>query len=53
MQIEKNKVKGWSIEEMKEKPSSSLEEDTQEMKKWRGMSQEEMDHWRKRLAKKM
>ena len=40
---EKKKVKGWSTEEMKEKPSSSLEEDTEELKKWRGMSQEEME----------
>ena len=41
---EKKKVKGWSTEEMKgRKPSSSLEEDTEEMRKWRGLSQDEMD----------
>ena len=38
---------------MKEKPSTSLEEDTEEMKKWRGMSQEEMDQFWRRLAEKM
>ena len=52
---EKKKVKGWSTEEMKEKPSSSfsLAEDTEEMKTWRGMSQEKMDQCWKRLAGKM
>ena len=34
-------MKGWSAEEMKGKPSSSLEEDTVEMRKWREMSQDE------------
>ena len=38
---EKKKVKGWSTEE-KGKTSSSLEEYTEEMRKWRGMSQDEM-----------
>ena len=46
-------MKGWSTEEMKEKPSSSLEEDTEEMKKWRGRSQEEMDQRWKGLAEKV
>ena len=35
---EKKKVKGWSIEEMKEKVNSLVEIDTEEMKKWRGLS---------------
>ena len=39
----KKKVKGWSMEEMKNKPSSSLVEDTEEMIGWRTMNQEEMD----------
>ena len=30
---ERKKVKGWSIEEMKDKPNSLLEEDTEEMRK--------------------
>ena len=36
-----------STEEMKEKPSSSLEE---EMRTWRGLDQEEMDQCWKKLA---
>ena len=50
---EKKKVKGWSTEEMKGKPSSSLEEDTEEMIKWRGMSQGVMDQCWKNLAERM
>ena len=38
---------------MKEKPSSSLEEDTEEMMEWRSMSQEELDPRWKKLAEKM
>ena len=49
----KKKVKGWSTEEMEDKPSSSLEEDTEEMRKWRGMSQSEMDLCWKKLAERM
>ena len=44
------KVKGWSTEEMKDTPKSLLEEDTEEMRKWRGMNQEEMDQCWKKLA---
>ena len=40
---EKKKVPGWSVEEMKEKPNIAVLEDTEEMKKWRGLSQSEMD----------
>ena len=36
----KEKVKGSSIEEMRDKANSLVEEDTEEMKKWRGRSQE-------------
>ena len=39
----KKKVKGWSAEEVKGKPRSSLEEDTEEIQKWRGMRQDEID----------
>ena len=49
---EEKRVSGWSTEEMKGKPSSSLEEDTEEMRKWRGMSQDEMDQCWKNLADK-
>ena len=37
---EKKKVKGWSTEDMVDKPNSLMEEDTEEMRKWRGMNQE-------------
>ena len=40
---EKKKVKGRSAGEMKDKANSLLEEDTEELRKWRGMNQEEMD----------
>ena len=36
---EKKKVIGWSTEEMREKPNISLEEDTEEKCRWRGLSQ--------------
>ena len=47
---EPKKMKIWSIEEMQGKPSSSLAVDTEEMRQWRGMSQEEMDQCWKNLA---
>ena len=51
---EKKKVKGWSTEEMKNKANSLLEEDTEEeMKKWRGVSQDEMDQCWRSLAGRM
>ena len=50
---EKKKVKGWSSEEMKGKPNSSLEEDTEELRTWRGMGQDEMDQCWKNLAERM
>ena len=50
---EKKKVKGWSTEEKKDKANSLLEEDTEEMRKWRSLSQSEMDLCWKSLAKRM
>ena len=50
---EKKIFLGWSTEEMKDKPSSSLEEDTGEMMEWRSMSQDEVDQCWKKLAGKM
>ena len=38
------------MEEMKEKLSVAKEEDTEEVKKWRGLSQSEMDQSWKNLA---
>ena len=49
---EKKKVKGWSAEEMKGKPSSSLEIDTEEMIKRRGLRQDEVGRCWKNLAAK-
>ena len=49
----KKKVPGRSIEEMKEKPIFAVEEDTEEMRKWRGLRQSEMDLCWKKLAEKM
>ena len=49
----KKKVIGWSTEEMKDKANNLLEEDTKEMRKWSGMSQEEMDQCWKNLAERM
>ena len=41
---EKKKVPGWSMEEIKERPNIAAEkEDAEEMKKWRGLSQSEID----------
>ena len=50
---EKKKVPGWSVEEMKEKPNIAVVEDTEEMRKWRGLSLSEMDLCRKNLAERM
>ena len=44
------KVKGWSTEEMKDKANSFLEEDTEEMRTWRFLYQEEMNQCWKKLA---
>ena len=46
---EKKRVPGWCIEELKEKPHIAVEEDTEEMRKWRGLSQSETDRCWKRL----
>ena len=50
---EKKKVPGWSIEEMKERPNIAVEEDTEEMKRWRSLNQSEMDLCQKNLAERM
>ena len=50
---EKKKVPGWSIEEVKERPNIAVEEDTEEMKRWRSLNQSEMDLRRKKLAERM
>ena len=47
---EKKKVPGWSIDEIKEKPNIAVVEDTEEMRKWRGLSQSEKDRCLKNLA---
>ena len=50
---EKKKVSGWSLEEMREKPNIAVEVDTEEMRKWRGLTQSEMDLCWKHLAERM
>ena len=50
---EKEKVPGWSIEEMKERPNIAVEEDTEEMKRWRSLNQSEMELCWKKLAERM
>ena len=40
---EKKKVPGWSIAEVKERPNIAVEEETEEMKRWRCLNQSEMD----------
>ena len=50
---EKKKVPGWSIEEMKERPDIAVEEDTEEIKRWRSPNQSEMDLCWKSLAERM
>ena len=49
---EKKKVKGWSTEDMKNKPRDDREEDTEEMIEWRSIMLEEIDqHTRLTTAK--
>ena len=50
---EKKKVPGWSIEEMKERPNIAVEEDSEEMKRWRRLNQSEMDLRWKNLAERI
>ena len=40
---EKKNVPGMSTEEMKDRPNVAVEEDTEEMKRWRSLNQSEMD----------
>ena len=49
----KKNVKGWSTEEMKDQANSHLEEDTEEMRTWRGLNQDEMDQGWKKLAERV
>ena len=51
-QRERRKYQGWPIEEMKEEPNVPVEEDTEEMRKWRGLSQSEMDQCWRNLAER-
>ena len=51
---EKNKkVPGWSVEEMKEKTYIPVVEDTEDMRKWRGLSRSEIDQCWRNLAGRM
>ena len=50
---ETKKLRGWSTEEMKDKASSPSREDTEEMRTWRDLNQEEMDQCWKKLAERM
>ena len=50
---EKKNVPGWFIEEMKERLNIAVEEHMEEMRKWRGLSQSEMDLCWKKLAERM
>ena len=47
---EKKKVPGWFMEEMKAKTNVPLVEDTEETRKWSGLSQSDMDQCSKNLA---
>ena len=49
----KKKVPGWSIEQIKEKPNIAVEEDTEEMRKWRGLNQSAMDQCWKNFVESM
>ena len=49
---EQKKMPGWSIEEMKERPNIAVEENTEEMKRWRSLNQSEMDLRLKNLAER-
>ena len=50
---EKKKGPGWSIEEMKERPDLVVEENTDEMNRWRSLNQSEIGLCWKRLAERM
>ena len=39
----KRKVPGWSMEELKKKPNAAVVEDTEDMRKWRSLSQSEIN----------
>ena len=46
------KVKGWSTEEMKDQANSHQEADTEELRTWRGLNQDEMDQCWEKLAER-
>ena len=50
---EKKNVPGWFIEDMNERPNIAVEEDTEEIKRWRSLNQSEMDPGWKNLAARM
>ena len=45
--LKEKKVSGWTREEMKEELSVAEKEDAEEVKKWRGLSQSEIDQKRR------
>ena len=50
---EQKKVKGWSTEEMKNKPRDDREEDTEEIIEWISVNQKEMYQCWKELAERL
>ena len=50
---EKKKVKGWSSEEMKNKPRDDREEDTEEIIEWRSVNQKKMYQCWEELAERL
>ena len=50
---EQKKVSGWSMEERRVKAKYPVEVDNEEMRKWKGSSQSEMDLCWKNLAGRM
>ena len=51
--VENPKEKKKASEEMKERSDMAVEEDTEEMKRWRGLNQSEIDRCWKNLAERM
>ena len=49
----KKKAREMSTEEMKDQANSHQEDDTEEMRTWRGLNQDEMDHCWKKLVESM
>ena len=53
MHKSKKNVDGWSTEEMKDKANSRFKIHMEEIMKWRGLSQEELDQRWKNLERKI